>query len=169
MTDPTLLYWGLGLLAASLLLIVVELFVPSGGIISIGAGICAIAAVVVLFRHDTTWGLIGLLAVMVLGPMAFAFAIKVYPSTPIGRRMLFGESGEDAATEQVDRVAKERERVHALLHAEGFALTDLRPVGTIEIDGARHDALAEGGMIEAGTKIRVSRISDGQIKVRATV
>ena len=48
----TLLLAGIGLILLGALLIVVEAFVPSGGVIGLAAAACAVAGVVVLFRHD---------------------------------------------------------------------------------------------------------------------
>ncbi|MEL7472700.1 MAG: NfeD family protein [Planctomycetota bacterium] len=164
--DPTMLYWGLGLLGLGVVLIAVELFIPSGGLIAVGAAIAAIAGVVMLFRHDSTWGLIGMLGVVVLGPMAGAFALRVYPNTPLGRKMIYGDTGEDIALEQAERMDRERDAALALLDAEGEALTDLRPVGTVLIEGERVEALAEGDLIELGARVRVTRVEHGQVKVR---
>ena len=51
------LFWGLGLVAAALLLIVVEVFVPSAGLISLTATGCAIAGVYCLFKVSVGWGI----------------------------------------------------------------------------------------------------------------
>ena len=51
-------------------------------------------------------------------------------------------------------------------HRRGVALTPLRPVGVIEIDGVRHDALAETGAIDERSEIEVVEVLDNQIKVR---
>jgi membrane-bound serine protease (ClpP class) len=48
----------------------------------------------------------------------------------------------------------------------GVAVTALRPVGTIKIEGRRVDAMAESGVIESGTNIVVVDVYDNQIKVR---
>lgn len=42
-----------------------------------------------------------------------------------------------------------------LLGARGVALTDLRPAGAVEIDGARIDVVAEAGYLAAGSAIEV--------------
>ncbi len=166
MTDPTLLYWGIGLIAASVLLIVLEVFVPSGGLISILAVGAAIAGVVFLFRHDTTWGLTGTLTVLVLLPLTFAFTLKLLPHTPIGKLMLYGEDGEDAGQRAAEQAQSAKDALHALEGLEGVALTDLYPIGFVEIEGTRREALAEGVMINAGDRVRVSRVVSNQIKVR---
>lgn len=165
--DPTLLYWGIGLIAAAVLLIVLEVFVPSGGLISIAAVAAAITGVVFLFRHDTTWGLTGTLVVLILLPVTFGFTLKLLPHTPIGKLMLYGEDGSDPGKQAAERAESDIDRLRALEGVEGVALTDLYPVGFVELDGRRRDALAEGGMIEKGQRVRVTRVVSNQIKVRA--
>jgi len=166
LNDQAYLIWGLALLAVGVLLVIVEVFIPSAGVIAFTAAACSLAGIVALFKYDTTWGFIGILSVMVLGPTAFGFAMKVWPSTPMGRRMMGAKSPEELET---DRLAAEEERKRwlSLLGAEGVALTDLRPVGVVRIDGRRYDALAETTMITKGQKIRVTILEDNQIKVRA--
>lgn len=166
MTAEQYLIWGVCLLAASLLLVIIEVFVPSGGLLAVVSTGCAVTGVVFLFKVSTTWGLAGLGAMVVLGPSAFAFALKIWPSTPMGRRMLGAKSPEE---EEADRLAalKEREKQLALIGAEGVVLSDLRPVGVIQIDGQRFDALSETGLIRAGSRIRVTKIDSNQVKVRA--
>lgn len=166
MSEEGLLLLGLGLIAASLLLMVVEVFVPSGGLIAITAGIAALVGVISLFRSDSWWGLMGLIALMVIGPAALGFALKVWPNTPLGRRMLLGDMTEEQIEAERLKERTERDALHALVGAEGVAMTDLRPVGAVRIDGTRYDALAEVGVIAAGTKVRVTKVEFNQIKVR---
>lgn len=161
MSSESYLAWGIALIAASIVLIFVEVFIPSGGLIAVTAGISACTGIVFLFIHDQMWGFIGLAATLVLGPMALTFAFKAFPHTPIGRRMILGTKNLDPM-----RVAERHNALLALLDAEGEAITDLRPVGVVRIEGKRHDALAEGPMIEAGSRIRVVVIEANQIKVR---
>lgn len=160
------LFWGLGLVAAALMLIVVEVFVPSGGLISLAATGCAIAGVYCLFRYSPSWGLIGLLLLLVLGPAVFSFAIKIWPSTPIGRKMLGERPAEQVEAERL-QAQRERDRYLALIGQEGTVITDLRPVGMVQIAGKRYDALSEVGVVRAGSRIRVVSADPSQIKVRA--
>lgn len=162
----TLLIAGLGLLALSILLIVLEAFVPSGGIIGAAAAICAVAGVVALFRVSNTWGFAGLLTVIVLGPMAFLWGLKMLPVTPMGRKLL-GPSAGEIARASLDRDKPRLDARLALMDAEGVAVTDLRTVGVVEIDGVRHDAKAEVGVIDRGTPIKVTGVDGMQIRVRA--
>lgn len=165
MNSEELLYWGLGLLAASLLLIVVEVFIPSGGLIALVSTGCGVAGIVCLFKVGTLWGLAGLGTMVVLGPSSFAFALKIWPSTPMGRRMLGEKDPEQVEAERLAAL-KERERYLGMVGAEGMAMTDLRPVGVVRIDGERFDALSESGFIPVGSKVRITLAEPSQIKVR---
>jgi len=157
-----MLAWGLVLLAAALLLVVVEIFVPSAGLISVVAGIVGVAGIACLFQVDKVWGFAGILAALVLVPMIFALGIKVMPSTPLGKRMLYGESGKHQPVIPEEHGGE----LEALLDAEGEALTDLRPVGIARIEGQRIDVLSEIAFIPAGAKVRVTSVEGSQIKVR---
>lgn len=169
MTESALLLWGIGLLLLAVLLVAMEVIVPSGGLIAVLAAAAAVAAIVCFWRVDTAWGLAGLLAVMILAPLSLGFALKVWPHTYFGKRMILGGEDEDAA--QRARVERQQsdELKKALIGARGEALSDLRPVGTARIEGERVEVLAEGGMIPAGTPIRVTAVDGNQIKVRRAV
>lgn len=162
----TMLVVGLGLLALSLVLIMVEAFVPSGGVIGLAALCCAIAGVVALFRYSTTWGLSGLLTVVVLGPMCFFWAIRMLPTTPLGRKLI-GPSPDEIARDVQSGGHDARTGRMALIDAQGVAKTDLRPVGVVEIDGKRYDAAAEGPLIDRGQTVRVTGVDSMQLRVRA--
>jgi membrane-bound serine protease (ClpP class) len=161
----TMLLIGIGLIAMGVLLLVLEAFVPSAGILSFLAVGCTITGIVFLFRYDTMWGWIGLLSSLVLGPAAFAGALNILPNTPLGRTM-FGPSGEEIAEQDQASKTAIRQAREALSGKVGMALTDMRPSGVIEIEGKRHDAIATGGVVDRGSAVRVVRVSGLTIEVR---
>lgn len=163
--DDAMLIWGLALLAAAVLLVVVEVLVPSGGLIGVLSAGLAIAGCVFLFRYSTTWGLAGSLFVIVGGPALFVFALNMLPSTPTGRAML-GEINPEKRAEAEQKEREERERFASLVGAEGEALTDLRPVGTVQVEGERHEATADTSYIRVGEKVRVTGVDMTTLKVR---
>ncbi|MBZ0170816.1 MAG: hypothetical protein K8E66_00400, partial [Phycisphaerales bacterium] len=67
MTGDALLIWGLALIGIAAVLLLVEVFVPSGGLIAAIAGVSALSGVIMLWNFSTMWGIIGLLAVLILG------------------------------------------------------------------------------------------------------
>ena len=160
----SLLMWGLVLLLAGVLVLILDIVVPSAGLLSVTAALLAVAGVVCLFRHDWRWGLAGTSAVLILGPLIFMFGLQVMPSTPLGRKLMFGESGEDQP------VLKEDDgRLAELVGREGVCLTDLRPIGAVRIGDRRIDARSEVSFVRAGTAVRVTAISGHEVKVRPVV
>ncbi|MCB9845646.1 MAG: hypothetical protein H6811_06640 [Phycisphaeraceae bacterium] len=160
------LMWGLGLLGASLLLVVLEVFLPSGGVIAVASVLTAVAGVVALFIFDTLWGVVGLLGTVILAPIVFFGGLNVWRNTPIGRRMIGAPSDEELERQRREENAAVEARL-AMLGSEGVAVTALRPVGVVRIDGQRHDAQAEISFIEPGDAVRVTHVDRFQMKVRA--
>lgn len=162
--EPKLL-WGLGLIGAALLLFVIEIFIPSMGVLFVTAVVVALAGVITLFTYDPMWGLSGLLAVLVLGPMIGYFGLNIWKNTPIGRRMI-GSKTESEIEEEKRAEVRERDQMLALVGMEGEALTDLRPVGVARFEGKRLDVTSEIGLITRGSRVRICAIEGAIIKVR---
>lgn len=160
-----MLYWGLALMGLALLITIVEIFVPTGGVLAAVSAILAISGVVCLFRYDLTWGLIGLGVVLFGGPTIMYGGLNIWSNTPMGRKALGAPTEEE---EQAQRLAEEREQDQRmkLLNATGVALTELRPVGMVKIGADRHSALAEAGFIRAGAPVRVTVVESHAIRVR---
>lgn len=162
--EPKLL-WGLGLIGASLLLLLLEVFIPSMGVLFVAAIVVALAGVVTLFTYDPMWGVSGLLAVLVLGPMIGYFGLNIWKNTPIGRRMI-GSKSEAEVEEEKQAELRQRDQMLALVGMEGETLTDLRPVGVGRFEGKRLDVTAELGLIPRGSRVRISEVEGNLIKVR---
>lgn len=165
--NEAFLLWGFGLFGLAFILFLVELFLPTGGVIGVMVGVAAIAGVVSFFRASTMWGVSSLLFLIVISPIAFAFALKVWPNTPIGRRLILGDASDDLDEEAPPPTDASDELRQALVGATGVAMSDLRPVGTVRIEGERVEALAEGGMIDAGQDVRITAVEGNRIRVRA--
>ncbi len=161
----TLLAWGLALIGLGVILVLVDLLLPTGGMLIVLASLSAIGGIVCLFRYDTTWGLVGTLGVLVLAPALVVFGVKVWPHTPVGRRV-FGVVSEEELAKQREQEESARKALHALVGEEGVVLTDLRPVGVVEVRGTRYDALSELGFVRAGTRVKVTVAEHNQVKVR---
>ncbi len=168
----------IALLGAAVLLFFLEVFVPSGGIIGTASAVLLVAGIVVLFGVDTTLGLIATTIALIALPFAVGFAIKIWPDTPLGRALTLrtpghesDEAGErEGEGEEGDEPLPGRPSARPVsdlpVGAEGQALTDLRPVGTVRFDGQREECLALGGTIEAGTTVRVVAVDGMHVKVR---
>jgi len=172
-TDPdgTYLIMGALMMGGAILLLFIELFIPSGGLIGVLAGIAAIGSLVSFFLYDQTVGFISLGLTAVLGPVVIYFMFKFWLNSPFGRGIVLGGTAESSDEEsfhasEYERSARAAE-LRQLLGAEGMTITALRPVGTVRINGERVDALAETGIIDAGVPVVVTDAYDNQIKVRA--
>ena len=52
------------------------------------------------------------------------------------------------------------------LGAIGVCVTDLRPAGTITVDGEPLDVVTEGGFVKAGDKVKVINVDGSRVLVR---
>ncbi len=86
---------------ASAALIVAEVFVPSGGLISVCSLGCVIGGVYIFFSYSAVAGWIGIVIAMVMIPAALIATYKVLPKTEIGKMLLL--------TPGIDRKTKEYE------------------------------------------------------------
>jgi membrane-bound ClpP family serine protease len=53
-----------------------------------------------------------------------------------------------------------------LLKKRGIAITDLRPSGSVDIDGVKFDVISDGEYISAGSKIEIFKVSGVKLLVK---
>ena len=149
------------LLAAGLFLLLMEVFIPSYGLLTVG-GVGAMAAALYLaFKAGPFVGTVVLILIAVLLPLEIIFGVKFFPRTWIGHRIVL------AAREKTRRAERSSdEDVFALEGKEGVTITACRPAGVAEIDSERIDVVAEGTMIDANRPVRVVRIDGNRVVVR---
>ncbi len=159
--DP--LYLALLLYLAATALAVVDLFVPSGGMLLLLATLAAVAAVLFGFRSGHSVGM-GMLTLVIATIPSFVFlAIKIWPHTPLGRRIILKlptsePSGAGVAAEPL------QELVGCVLLAE----TAFLPTGQLRVGHRRFNAVAESSFIEAGSHVRVLAVRERNLVVRVT-
>jgi len=155
-TDPLLMIPIITLLILGVVLLYLETVLP-GLIVGILGFICLMAAVILGYRNYGYQAGSFILAGVLAGLMVGAFCwLKFFPDSRMAHKFISqGSVGELG-------VAKPE-----LLHATGAALSQLRPSGTANIDGQRVDVVTEGGLIEAGTAVKVVTVEGARIVVRA--
>src|SRR5579884_2495191 len=85
------------LIVAGLILMAAELLLCTGGVLFvIGVG-GLIVGVAMTFAYDATQGLIILVALFVVLPIAIPVALHYWPRTPVGRRLVLSGPEHDAA------------------------------------------------------------------------
>jgi membrane-bound serine protease (ClpP class) len=145
----------------ALALLVLEAFVPSGGVLGVLAGLVAVAGIVMFFRFDTTWGMWSMALSLLALPFVLAAMLWAWPNTPIGRALTLEENQK--------RANEEGPPIEGAIAVglQGEALTDLRPVGACRLNGVRLDCMAQAGVIEKGAKVKVVNVEGTSVKVRA--
>ncbi|MCW5983086.1 MAG: hypothetical protein KIT09_33665 [Bryobacteraceae bacterium] len=156
------------LVSIGVLLLALEIFVlPGTTVAGIAGGLALIAglAMTLIGAGATPAAIIvalGRVALSLLVAMAAGFALlRVIPRLPIGQRLILS-SGMQADMGYVSAP----ERDWQWLGRTGKALSPMRPAGIAEIDGNRIDVVSEGGFIEAGAPIEVTRVDGNRIVIR---
>lgn len=161
--DP--LAWSICLLIAAIALIVLELFIPSGGLLSFLSAVAVVASVVVAFSAGPRTGFLMLIVVGVVVPAILASAVRWWPHTPIGQLILI------ARPEYPDDVLPDTEEyrgLRQLIGKVGKSKSKMLPSGAIVIEGRTYDAVSEGMAIDAGVTVKVMAIRTNRIVVRPT-
>ena len=153
--------WAILLMLVGCVLVVLEVFIPSGGIISILAAVSFIASIFIAFQPSPTTGpttgLIFTATTVLAVPTLIALAFKYWPKTPMGKAFL----GELPTEEEV--LPEDPRR--ALLGRVGVARSKMLPSGAVEIDGQMIDAVTQGQADRAGhvrRRVRGARQSRGR-------
>lgn len=169
--NNALLIASFALTAAAVFFFMLEIFLPSGGLLALLCGACSIASIVVMFVFDSALGALMMIGYVVVIPFAFYWGVRLWERSPIGRKLILG-ADEDftSESESVNRSEVDRQdrvsSIKRLIGRTGIADSQLRPVGYVRIDGERLDAIAEGDLIDAGQTITVVDAYDNQLKVR---
>lgn len=161
----SLLVWGLGLIGLGIVLLSLEFFIPASGALALTALVLALSGVVCLFRYDLTWGLTGSLLLLVFGPLALYWGLKIWPDTFVGRKVS-GEPTEEEANAKRLAMLEAQRQAQALVGKEGVVVSDLRPVGAVEIDGTRVEVIAESTFVPVGARVRVISVNGPSVRVR---
>lgn len=159
--DP--LYLALLLYVAALALAVVDLFVPSGGMLLVLATLAALAAVLFGFRSGNAVGMATLTLVIATVPAFVVLAINIWPHTPIGKRIILKLPSAEAVSSRPESDPLRELIGHVLLAETAFL-----PTGQVRVGHRRFNAVAESGFIEAGTHVRVLSVRERNLIVRAT-
>ena len=159
--DPVI--WSGLLLLIGLLLAVGEIFIPSVGLLgflSVASMLAAIGRA--FYTRGIGVGLVFLVLTAVAGPVTLMAALRVWPKTAMGRRLLLDVPREDEVLPDTPL----RRTLRGLVGKVGTANTLMLPSGVIGIEGLSVDAVSEGPPIEPGTRIRVLDVHGNRVLVR---
>lgn len=154
------------LLLAGLVVLVTEVFIPSGGMLAItttvlliSATICAYAA---WFRGapGLFWAFVG--GEILLVPTALGTAFTILPKTSMGRRVIL-QAPELA---EVEPFVPETTRLQQLVGKMGVTATMLTPGGIVVVDHERLHAFSEGILIDPHTPVEILEVQGTRVLVR---
>ncbi len=167
--------FGLLLLGLGAILLALEVFVLPGfgiagilGIVSMFAGLLFVSTGVSFSGTGLlTWDALADFAlefVATVGVAALAMLVltRIFPGTPIFRRILLLQGGGLEA----GAIVVPASAPSAMVGQTGTALTTLRPAGRASVDGRNVDVVTEGGYVEVGTPLRVVRVEGPSVIVR---
>jgi len=160
----TYLIWSLVLFAVGAMIAVMEVILPSAGILAIAALGALVGSLFCAYQLGP-WAAASLAAVeAVVVPAAIVVAFKLLPRTRVGKRLILSPPKPGAS---VAPSASAGPHYESLLSQEGIVMTPLRPSGTVEIGGRRYSVVTNGEMIEPGGKVRVAQVEGSRIVVEA--
>jgi membrane-bound ClpP family serine protease len=154
--DP--LFWSLILIAIGFCVVILELFVPSAGMLGILAATLIIAGISLAFVAGFKTGAIVLGVTVLFLPALLAAMIKIWPSTPIGKRILLKNL-------RPEDVLPESQHAPELVGQLGIAKTKMLPSGIIVVNGRKLDAVSDGLPIDTGEPIKITAIRGNHIYV----
>src|SRR3712207_4180614 len=122
--DPMI--WAILLLLLGVGLIILDVFVPSHGLLSVLAAAAVIAGIVVAFSQGLLQGTITLAIAALVIPAVIVGAVRYWPPTPMGKRILIQPPVSD---DDAPPGAEEGDSLNALVGRHGKAKTKMLPSG----------------------------------------
>ena len=143
---------------AGVLIIIAEIILPSGGLLSLVAvGLFGYSLFIVFHDISTMAGTYFVLADLIIIPALLALGLKILARSPATlRETLSSKNG----------VVSQSPELESFMGREGKSVTDLRPGGTAIIDDKRLDVVSRGEYIEKGSNLIVVEVTGNQIIVR---
>ena len=151
------------LLVAGIILAMMEILLPSGGLLGILSAAAMLGSLVLAFKESTGVGFVFLGIAALLTPAVIIIGFKIFPHTPVGRKMILKPQVETVAERGSDGVSEEN--YLPLLNAVGKTVTALRPSGIAEINGQRYSVITEGQLVDKDVSIVVICVEGNSIVV----
>lgn len=144
-----------------LLLIVIDGKFVNDGTLAI-LGLASMLTAVALAAENFSSGLYAVIGVLFGGACALFFP-KVFPSRNLWSKITL----KDRLTEEDGYSTMNKEYVK-LIGKKGKTITDLRPIGTIQIEGREYSAISNAQWIDKNTTVKVIKVDGTRILVSQT-
>ncbi len=158
-------FFAILLLLVGFVLIVAEVFLPSGGLILI---LCAISIGASLWCATKAWygtepfafgAYLASLAILI--PTVIIGAFQIFPRTSFGRNLI-----APPTLDEVTPHAEEREHLSRFVGRVGRTISPLTPGGLVMIDSERLHAFSEGVLIDRDMPVEIIEVRGTRVLVR---
>ncbi len=156
----------LALLIVAMLLLIAEVFLPSGGVLAVSMAGILVASIYYAYKawwiSSPTFFVLYTLSLFAIVPATIIYAMYLLPRTRFGKRIL-----QEAPTqEEVTPFQSEQHALEELIGLEGLTVSQLSPGGIVTVKGVRYHAFTESLWIDPQSPIVVERVSGVRLVVR---
>jgi membrane-bound ClpP family serine protease len=161
-------FWAIISLSLAIILIAAEIFLPSGGLISILMIISYVSAIYCAYmawwepNPVLFWGFSGFSVVAI--PTTLFLAFVWLEKSAWGKRILL----EAPTSDEVTPFAADELRLKKFIGEKTTTLTPLSPGGMISINGDRIHCYSQGMMIDANQLVKVIGVAGSRLIVEPT-
>ena len=142
-----------------IVVIIAEIIIPSGGILTvIAVAVFGYSLYTVFSSISASVGIAFVIGDLIMIPMLVYFGLKVLAKSPVTLRTELSSAGG---------VTSQPETLDHFIHLSGKTITDLRPSGVASIDDQRVDVVTRGEYIQKGSRITVLAVRGNQVIVKA--
>jgi len=136
-------------------LLALDLLIPSGGILLALALMSCAGSILFAFRHSYDAGIWMLIAELACVPLAAWLFLKLWPNTPLGKRMIIQPAKAKPFAWDSD----------SMIGKTGVTVCELVPTGAVDVDGRRWEATSQSGLIPPGASVKIVAEEMGQLFV----
>lgn len=144
-------------------LAVVDLLIPSGGILAVASLIAGLVSVYFGFQSGYTTGVITLTLILIAIPLFIAVALRLWPHTPIGKRVILKAPDQPEPTATSDQA-----ELQELIGQVGVTQSSLMPYGFVRLQGRNYNAMCESGFVDARQNVIVMSVQQRNLIVTST-
>jgi membrane-bound serine protease (ClpP class) len=165
--------WEIVLFIAGIILLAVEIFVTPGfGVAGIGGIICIVTGLAFAMVDNDLLVIEGTINfkpiikpfAIVLVSITISLFGSIYLAAKLyGTRVFSSIALKTDLTQEEGFVGVEKESIQHLAGLVGVVTTDLKPSGTVEIDGKRYYAQINYGFAPKGTQVLVLKAEEGRL------
>lgn len=146
---------------AAIALAVLDIFLPSGGALIFFSLVAAVGSVYYGFQIGFTAGLLVLAADLATVPLLLWGAIKIWPHTPMGKRVLL-----QPTTYSSD---DQRQLLQNFVGHVVAVRWPIAPTGQIQIGHQRYNVISsDGQFIDSGHRVKILRVQERLLVVTPT-